>query len=774
MGQACTRLMEAAWLASLVAIPLAFNRWGGYAFSIYKAVLVYLLVGVMVAAWALRAPLLLRWRQGPGALADSFQASVKAFLAVPLVAPALALAGAQLLATLASVDPQTSLWGTPTRMMGTSTLVAFVVLFLVLVFEVRTQRQVERLLAALVLGGTLVAAYGVLGWLGWEPLLRTSYGPGRQGATIGNPVMLGGYLVLVIPFSASRFLMAWRRWAASRSRSAAAGTLGLAVALALQMLALLLTNAQGPWLGLASAATVFPVLGAWKWGRWRLLAGWGVLLVAAGALILAVRPPGSPLHGLSRWPYLERVVAKIDPAAPTLRSRWLTWQGTLQLVTSYPQIGQSDDPWRWTRPLLGYGPETLWLSFPQVHPPELQHLEPGVVPDRAHNLPLQIMATAGLLGLLTWLWLLGAFFFAALRLLQRAPEPALQATLVALIAAMAGHIVEQLFGIQEHAGVLLLWTSLALVPVLLRLRSPPGADRQPDAATPRPSSDHGAEAPLGNLPMMGRLLAGFPLAALVLLFAGYGSAELVRADLAVRRGGDLAARGDLAPAAALFERAPHPAPFRAERHAFLARIYSVASLSFGDPQQKAQLLGRATQEAEAAIASQPLYTSHRLLAARLYSYWALTLDPGGYASAVDAFAQAAGLSPRSATIQNEWAKFEADSGRYSDALRRLDRAVQIDPAWPPTYLLLATVYEAMDRPAEAAQAYQQATETTRRYLASLPSLAHPAWRTRLVLAQAYRELGLSDAALQEAQAALEAAPSEDARQRVKAFMAELR
>ena len=112
-----------------------------------------------------------------------------------------------LLATVASVNPALSLWGTAENQRGAITLVAGVLFFLLLTDVLRRPDQVIRLVKVLILASVPVVVYGLVQELGLDPLLWISDSVSPVHATLGRSNYLGAYLAIVASWTLALVVM---------------------------------------------------------------------------------------------------------------------------------------------------------------------------------------------------------------------------------------------------------------------------------------------------------------------------------------------------------------------------------------------------------------------------------------------------------------------------------------------------------------------------------------------------------------------------------------
>ncbi len=254
--QTCDVVMEVAWLLALVSIPVYFNIYTSRVFEPDKISLFRSLVLVMLVAWtakglartAAHATTAERRSKPSEAVEIIYPADSEVIgpdsrsfplnmLGRPLILFALGLCFAYILATIFSVTPGTSWWGSFQRLEGTYTLLSYAGFFLVIAFNLRERRQVERLVSFVLLGNIPVALYGILQHFKGDPLPWQGDTAFRVTSTMGNAIFIGAYLIMVVPLLFYR-LVTTGMWLVERRTTANRSFQGRQRANALSWLAL--------------------------------------------------------------------------------------------------------------------------------------------------------------------------------------------------------------------------------------------------------------------------------------------------------------------------------------------------------------------------------------------------------------------------------------------------------------------------------------------------------------------------------------------------------
>lgn len=375
--------MEGAVLLAAATVPVMVNY---YAFSVFEPAKRGLVV--TFAAVALGFALV--------ALIEGGGRGWRTALRRPLPAAAGLLLVATGVSTAASVVPRLSLMGSLERSMGWVTLAAVLALFAAALCAAREPARRARIVAALVAGSLPVAVYALTQALGLVAVPGIVESEARVFGTLSNPIFLAAYLMLVMPLTVVRLAAAAR---AGRPGAFA----GLALVLALQLAAVVLSGSRGPQLGLGVGLAVL-ALGASAVARRRGL-GWAVigLGLAAGAFLVVFNLPGSPLAGLRDAPVIGRFGRIADTSSGSEAARIRIWRSVDRLLAAEP-----------ARLATGHGPEALkYALIPHAETYVAGRGQASRLVDRAHNVLLDALVTTGLPGALALLLVYGAWLHTA-------------------------------------------------------------------------------------------------------------------------------------------------------------------------------------------------------------------------------------------------------------------------------------------------------------------------------------------------------------------------
>ena len=410
--------MEAAWLAAMILVPVFFNIYSSRIFEPEKLALLRSLALVILASWIIK----LIEDGGPRWETIQSQGSwLKTLLRLPLVAPVAALAGVYIISTVFSVTPQISLWGSYPRLQGAYTTFSYLIIFASMVANLRRRAQVERLLGAVILASLPVSLYGLLQRFQIDPIPWGGDVSVRIASNLGNSIFVAAYLIMVFPLTLMRIVESFEALVnedGSALPNFVRATSYVFIA-ALQIIALYFSGSRGPWLGWGVSLVVIWLGLSLIWRkRWLTVTGVALAMLAAGFLITLNIPDG-PLESLRTRPEFGRLGQLLDAESRTGKVRTLIWQGAVELILPHDPLSFPDgkiDALNPLRPLIGYGPEAMYVAYNRFYPPELAQVEKrNASPDRSHNETLDSLVMTGLLGLVVYLSLFGSVIYFGLK-----------------------------------------------------------------------------------------------------------------------------------------------------------------------------------------------------------------------------------------------------------------------------------------------------------------------------------------------------------------------
>ena len=319
--------------------------------------------------------------------------------------------------TLTSVTPRASL--------TVGLLTVFFTLFaLVPLNSIDSRGQLERMVKLVVLGGVLVSLYGMLQYVfrfGYQSDAWVDSGMFgsvfRVVATLGNPNMLGQYLVLMIPLGGAFLLNAKEK----KERWFWLGCCGVLC------VCMLLTFSRGAWLALLCAGLVFVVLINPR-----------LLMLAPFALLV--------LYFVLPDAVIQRFTSIGDLSDHSTSYRVSIWLGSLRMLADY-----------W---LCGIGPGDV--AFNTVYP---AYSYDEIVTPHSHNLLLQITADAGICAVILFCVILFCYFrwlCAALHKEQKSGRGRMYH--IAFLSGVVGFMVQAMtdFSFYNYRVMLVFWVYLSL------------------------------------------------------------------------------------------------------------------------------------------------------------------------------------------------------------------------------------------------------------------------------------------------------------------------
>ncbi|OGH10276.1 MAG: hypothetical protein A2152_01710 [Candidatus Levybacteria bacterium RBG_16_35_6] len=426
------RVIEYFFYLLIFSVPLYFSSATSELFEFNKLWLTFGITIIIVAAWIIKMV-----AQGKFKIQRTiFDIPIGLFLL------------SQIISTIVSIDPHTSIWGYYSRFNGgLLSILSYVLLYYAFVSNLSDIKYVKRILKISLVSGLIVSLWGLPSHFGYDPtclLFRGTFDVScwtadfqpkiRIFSTLGQPDWLSAYLAILIPVSLAFSIEKIKEKTGKNIK----GVLSFLKTYYLAILYLLLslffyldliyTASRSGVLAIWTSLIVFAVVYFWlsrkslKGFKKTVKLHWAIIF-ALVIVILITFIEGDRLGALGSFSY-PRVSQKIlsltktdekpkpvpikQPApqahvtefggTDSTKIRAIVWAGALKVWQNYP--------------LFGSGTETFAFSYYQFRPAAHNLTsEWNFLYNKAHNEYLNYMATTGTFGILTYLSIIFYFIF---------------------------------------------------------------------------------------------------------------------------------------------------------------------------------------------------------------------------------------------------------------------------------------------------------------------------------------------------------------------------
>jgi O-antigen ligase len=514
------RILEGALGLVLAIGALVFWRGADDTFSMPRAVLL-ILVGVFLLGW---------W------IVRAARGELDLHRPPPAVWAAAAVVVLMVIATFTAGSTGLALWGPYQRDNGLFLYLACAVFFLTaLTLGAPSWRRLTLVFSCL---GLVVAAYGVLQWLGADPFSWETADLSQVFGTFGQTNFAAGWLAIAIPIHCAV--------AADGSRATAAR----AVAGAATVLSVVFLLAAGSFQGVVAVVVgVLPL----AFVLWRQVVGpvrrWVNVALAVVALLVVI----GAIVPRARHEVTDSVRAGLD-------ERVLLWQASGSIVKDAP--------------VTGAGMSSYAAEFPSHRPAAHARQFAYLTSDEAHDVPLEMAVDGGLLLFVAYVAFVLLVGVAGVHGLLRTPSWLLAGVLGGWLA----YVAQSLVSIDVPSLASLHWLLAGAVVAL--------------AATDAPFLRPAARSQATNAwtaPAIGLVLV---------VVSSVWLTNPLRADAAAHRSRDLLATGDASAAVEQARQATNRSPWVGAYWAGLAN----ASQQAGDVDGALEAGRRAIASAPGAIA----------------------------------------------------------------------------------------------------------------------------------------------------------------------------
>lgn len=452
LGKIASIVINYCFYALFFLIPLLWLPFNSELFEFNKMIFVYILTTIVMASWLLKG-------LSEGKLAIK---------RTPLDLPILFFLIANILATIFSIDPHTSLFGYYSRFHGglLSTF-SYILLYYVLVSNT-DKKEAFNYFFTLLFSSFLVAVYGVLQHP--NPLFQEKLGSKtifhgidydywavnveeRVFSTLGQPNWLAAFLAMTLfPLTAFLFIFKknWQKalvfvaivtsYLAFTFTYSRGGLIGLLLG-TFSFLVVIPFYKKTWWKSLLSNLPLFKAFQTLKAFREHYFSILGILALIITANFFfgnAIDKRGglNPFNENNTQGVVEqktKATSLENPNQQTSKIRTIVWNGSVEIFKHYP--------------ILGTGVETFGYSYYLFKP--IEHnltIEWDYIYNKAHNEYVNYLATTGAVGLLSYLILIGLFEFLIVRYIITTAWSSERLLSIGIFAGYNSYLGQNFFG----------------------------------------------------------------------------------------------------------------------------------------------------------------------------------------------------------------------------------------------------------------------------------------------------------------------------------------
>lgn len=727
----CNKIIEYSFYALFLLVPLAFTSITSELFEFNKMWFTFILTILILASWVTKMIIQKRI----------------AIQKTPLDIPILLFLLSQIISTIFSLDNHTSLWGYYSRFNGgLLSIFSYILLYYAFVSnfpvissqfsvlgskpigssvyqsdklktgkpnsdnrQLKTDnidaiKMVKRALYLSLASGVIVASWGLPSHFGFDPtclIFRGNFDVScwtndfqpkiRIFSTLGQPNWMAAYLAILIPITLALAIKK-SRWF-------------LAI-FALFFIDLLYTRSQSGFLGLVGGLLIFLALYFLiEKGTKKSLK---LLLPSTVIFIIIVFFVGTPIERLNflTFPNIQsrissptKQVQKPTPAmaGPSLENnitgseqiRSIVWKGAL-------------DIWK-HHPIFGTGVETFAFAYYQYRPAAHNLTsEWNFLYNKAHNEYLNFLATTGVFGFASYLFIIGAFLYLSFKHLLKIENFKLKILISALLAGYISILITNFFGFSVVIVNIYLFLIPAFVFVLAEMLKP-----KKEFIFPR------SESRIKNYELRTNEISLYQWAFIlfIILTSSFMILKLFRfwqADVSYAYGSNLDRAGNFEQAYPYLHDAVSKRPgepvFRDEM-AINDAVLATELLSQNKPEQASQ-----TAQLASSLAQEAISTSNQIVAShpnnvvfwksRVRIFYTLgQIDSRYLVSALDAIKEAQKLAPTDANISYNLGVLYGQNNDLDKGIEVLRKTIKLRPSYRDAYYALGLFYhqKALDK-----------------------------------------------------------------------------
>ncbi|MGI5840647.1 MAG: O-antigen ligase family protein [Patescibacteria group bacterium] len=613
-----TRLIKLSYLALFLFTPLIFTSFNSELFELPKMHLVYFLSSLILCLHLIN-------------VLNKYQPLIKK---TPLNLPLFLFLISQIISTVLSVDPHTSVYGYYSRLNGgLLSVMAYITLYLIAVIYFDEQFK-DRILTITLISGFIVSSYGILEHFGIDKHMWVQDVQNRVFSTLGQPNWLAAYLCVIIPFSLHRLLRA------SNTKQ----FITYYLISSNYYLCLLFTKSKSGLIAAAISLLIFFGFHLlWQLKQKKLKANFLFIIISILSLSILVNNPIKDLIFRQVDPPSQDVGNTIN-ITPSQDIRKIVWQGALDLWRQFPLFGTGTETFAysyyWTRP-VAHNVTSEW----------------DFLYNKAHNEYLNYLSTTGAFGLAAY----SIFIIAVLLLTYKTLKTEHRSLTLPLLAAFISILIT------NFAGFSVVITSLFFF-VLPALALPKNSNPK----------NYSKIKPLSFLPL------------LLLVFLSQKILFSYLADITYAESLTLDAQNDYPSA---LEKISLSLNYKKDPlyYSKASTMAAKIALMTNDPEHKQNYINQSVNYSDISVNISPANTNFWKERAQVY-YYLSTINSEYFLESIQSLLKVSHLAPTDAKTYYLIGKFLDAVGQKDEAVSYYQQAIVLKPNYDHAYYNLANIY----------------------------------------------------------------------------------
>jgi len=426
-----TKVIELTIIALVILVPIAFHPRCYTTFAPAKEFIFEALVIIGLMFWALKMV---------------NKEEIK-FTSSPLNLPVISFIAICTLSLIWSDTFFTSLKELPHFLAGP-------LLYFVIVNNVRDEKQINRIIGAVVIIGTVLGIYGIFQYNNIDfPFWAPTDGRQRVFGLFGNVGYFAGYIILPLSLAIPLFFVSKNR---NRKILLLIGILTMGTTL-------IVTFTRSSYLALGVSLLFMFLLFLLSRGKNFLKENKKLFMILLIVIILVVsifiipNPLNKPGTAISQ--IKGRI--SIPQLTNTFSSgrRIAIWKFTWMMIKDYPILGSGIGTYKYN---------TFRYQAKFFEQGDNRSIYPYGFADKTHNEYLQLWVELGTIGLAIFLWLLITYFIYGIRYLKREKDKQRQGIMIGLMGAVVAFLVDCFFWFPLHlsSNLSLFWLFMGLTMVM--------------------------------------------------------------------------------------------------------------------------------------------------------------------------------------------------------------------------------------------------------------------------------------------------------------------